>query len=148
MIPFKRILLCYDGTPEGRRALRSGASLAHQLGAETHLLSVVDSSWWSSGYDVLSSMAFEIDEEAARNVLSDGIERLSACGVNATGHFCVGDPVDRIATMADKLHADLIVIGHHHLGPFARWWTGERHAQLLDRVGCGILFEVAPDSAA
>ena len=146
MIPFKRILLCYDGTPEGRRALRSGAALAQQLDAETHLLSVIDFSWWASGYDVLSSMAFDIDEQAAREVLNDGIERLSACGINATGHFCVGDRVDRIATMAERLGADLIVIGHHHLGPFARWWTGERHAQLLDRVGCGILFEVSADN--
>ncbi|AXF06374.1 universal stress protein [Paraburkholderia hospita] len=72
MTPFDRILLCYDGTPEGRQALRCGAALARELQAETHLLAVVDSSWWTSGYDVLSSMAFEMDEDAARSILEEG----------------------------------------------------------------------------
>ena len=34
------MLLCYDSTLEGRRALLQGAELAQALGAETHLLAV------------------------------------------------------------------------------------------------------------
>ncbi|CAN7800734.1 universal stress protein [Paraburkholderia hospita] len=143
MTPFNRMLLCYDGTPEGRQALRCGAALARELQAETHLLAVVDSSWWTSGYDVLSSMAFEMDEDAARSILEEGTNRLSNCGLTVQGQYCVGDPIDRIATIAGNLRVDLIVIGHHRAGPFARWWTGERHAQLLDRVACGVLFEIS-----
>lgn len=37
MSAFGRILLCYDATREGRRALRHGASLAELMNAETHL---------------------------------------------------------------------------------------------------------------
>jgi nucleotide-binding universal stress UspA family protein len=143
MAPFDRILLCYHATPEGQRALRCGAALARQLQAETHLLAVMDGSWWTSGYDVLSAMAFELDEQAARDILRDGIDRLKACGVAATGHFSVGDTIDQIARTARTLHVDLIVIGHHPTGVFARWWNGERHALLLDRVPCGVLFEVS-----
>ncbi len=42
MASYQKILLCYDGTLEGRKALRCGADLALELKAETHLLSVVD----------------------------------------------------------------------------------------------------------
>lgn len=143
MVPFNRILLCYDATPEGRRALRCGAALARQLHAETHLLSILDFTWWSGGYDVLSTMKFDIDEEAAKEILRDGIEKLRAWGVTATEHFAVGSAVEEIPRLANSLKVDLIVIGHHPGGFFARWWTGENHALLLNRVSCGILFEVS-----
>ncbi len=78
MAPFDRILLCYDATPEGRLALRCGAALAQQLHAETHLLAIFDCTYWSSGVDVLSSMKFEVDEQAARETLRDGIDWLRA----------------------------------------------------------------------
>ncbi|MFM0732620.1 universal stress protein [Paraburkholderia sediminicola] len=143
MAPFNRILLCYDATPEGRLALRCGAALAQQLQAETHLLSFLDSTYWSSGFDVLSSINFEVDELAAKETLSEGIDRLQAWGVTATGHYSTGNAVDQICRLADSLKVDLIIIGHHPHGLFARWWTGENHALLLDRVSCGVLFEVA-----
>jgi nucleotide-binding universal stress UspA family protein len=38
---FKRVLLCYDGTEAGRRALRRGAELAILLGARVFVLSIV-----------------------------------------------------------------------------------------------------------
>jgi nucleotide-binding universal stress UspA family protein len=38
---YKRILLAYDGSVEGRTALREGALMAKQLGAEVFLLSVL-----------------------------------------------------------------------------------------------------------
>ena len=38
---YKRVLLAYDGSVEGRTALREGALLARQCGAEVFLLSVL-----------------------------------------------------------------------------------------------------------
>ena len=38
---FKRVLLCYDGTEVGRRALKRGAELAILIGARVHVLSIV-----------------------------------------------------------------------------------------------------------
>ncbi|OAJ56915.1 universal stress protein UspA [Paraburkholderia ginsengiterrae] len=143
LAPFSRILLCYDGTPEGQRALRCGAMLARQLQAETHLLSIMDTTCWSNGFGVLASASFEMDERDARKTLEEGIVRLHAWGVSAQGHFEVGSAVEHIARLAHAIHADLIVLGHQPQGVFARWWTGENHAGLLDRVPCRVLFEVA-----
>ena len=143
MSPFNRILLCYDTTPEGRTALRCGALLAKQLDAETHLLPVLDCSYWARGFDVLSAVNFDLDDQAAREILQEGVDKLREWDVIATGHLSVGNPVDQIPRLANSLKIDLIVIGRHHEGFFERWWTGENHALLLDRVSCGVLFEVA-----
>jgi nucleotide-binding universal stress UspA family protein len=40
---FKRVLLCYDGSVAGRRALFRGAELAILLNSEVHVLSIVQS---------------------------------------------------------------------------------------------------------
>ena len=142
MAPFNRILLCYDGTPEGRLALRCGSALARQLQAETHLLAILSFSWCSGGYDFFSTVKPDIDEGTAKEILQEGIEKLHAWGVTATGHFAVGSVVEEIARLANSLKVDLIVIGHHPEGFFARWWAGANHTSLLNRVSCGVLFEV------
>lgn len=143
LAPFSRILLCYDGTPEGQRALRCGAMLARQLHADTHLLSILDTTCWSTGFGVLASMNFDDDVDAANKALVDGINRLRGWEVVATGHVEVGNAVEHIVRLARSLRPDLIVVGHQPHGVFARWWTGENHASLLDRVSCRVLFEVA-----
>ncbi|MFL9932971.1 universal stress protein [Paraburkholderia sp. RL18-103-BIB-C] len=143
LAPFSRILLCCDGTPEGQRALSCGAMHARQLQAETHLLSILDTTCWSSGLAVLASMNFQIDEEEASKTLAEGIDKLRTWGLVATGHVEVGNAVEHIARWAQSIHAVLIVVGHQPQGVFARWWSGENHASLLDRVSCRVLFEVA-----
>ena len=40
---FKRVLLCYDGSAVGRRALKRGAELAILVGARVYVLSIVPS---------------------------------------------------------------------------------------------------------
>jgi nucleotide-binding universal stress UspA family protein len=92
--------------------------------------------------DFFSTVKPDIDEGTAKEILQEGIEKLHAWGVTATGHFAVGSVVEEIARLANSLKVDLIVIGHHPEGFFARWWTGENHTSLLNRVSCGVLFEV------
>lgn len=121
--------------------MRCGAALARQLQAETHLLSILDIGWSSGGYEMLSTMKFDIDEEAAKEILQDGIEKLDGWGVPAMGHFVVGSAVEEIPRLASALRADLIVIGHRPEGLFSRWWSGDNHALLLNRVSCGVLLK-------
>src|ERR1700712_5255178 len=143
MVPFKRILLCYDGTSEGRAALRCGGALVQLLHAEAHLLAILDCAYWARGFDVLSAMSFDLSEQAVQGVLREGVDKLRGLDVVATGHTLFGNPVEEIPRFADALKADLIVIGHRRESVFSRWWTGENHALLLDRVSCDVLFEVA-----
>ena len=41
---YRNILLCYDGTVEGREALKEGAEVALAMNAHTHLLAILRSS--------------------------------------------------------------------------------------------------------
>ncbi|MFL9868470.1 universal stress protein [Paraburkholderia fungorum] len=147
MSAFGRILLCYDATREGRRALRHGASLAEQLNAETHLLAILNTLAWTQGADVASAVPFDALEQSAREILRDGIETLAARGVIATPHFAIGDPLDHIPFFANELKADLVVVGHRRSGPVRRWWSGKNDRLLLDRVSCAVLVAMDPEHA-
>jgi nucleotide-binding universal stress UspA family protein len=147
MASYKKILLCYDGSREGRKALRCGADLALDLHAETHLLSVVDMrSTIAQSAGLLTDVACGRFEETAREILQEGVDWLTERGVHAQGHFAFGHPIDEIANLANELNADLVVVGHRCRTGLSRWWMGAGNTLLLDRVSCSIL--VACSSAA
>jgi nucleotide-binding universal stress UspA family protein len=147
MASYKKILLCYDGSREGRKALRCGADLALDLKAETHLLSVVDMrSTIAQSAGLLTDVACGRFEETAREILQEGVDWLTERGVRAQGHFAFGHPIDEIANLANELHVDLVVVGHRCRTGLSRWWMGAGNTPLLDRVSCSIL--VACSSAA
>jgi nucleotide-binding universal stress UspA family protein len=139
---FRRILLCYDTTREGRRALRVGADLAQQLGAETHLLAVRDNTYLLVGYDVLVAEAADIEEQVAKDILQEGVQKLEARGMVATGHYAVGNPIEQIPLFANRYNVDLIVVGHKPCGKLARWWSGPGNGLLLDKVKCSVLVAI------
>lgn len=143
MSSFKRIPLCYDATPEGQAALGCGATLAKQLRADAHLVAIFNCARWTRGFDVLSSVSFDVDEKSARAILQKGVDRLREWDITATQHLMTGNPADEIPRLANSLKVDLIVIGHHHENFLTRWWGGESQALLLDQVPCDVLFKSA-----
>ena len=145
MASYRKILLCYDGSREGRKALRDGANLALDLKAETHVLAVVDMrSSIAQSAGLLTDMACGRFEDAARDILREGVEWLTERGVPAQGHFAFGHPIDEIAGLAQSLQVDLVVVGHRCRTGLARWWMGSGNTPLMDRVYCSILVAVSP----
>jgi nucleotide-binding universal stress UspA family protein len=145
MASYRKILLCYDGSREGRKALRDGANLALDLKAETHVLAVVDMrSSIAQSAGLLTDMACGRFEDAARDILREGVEWLTERGVPAQGHFAFGHPIDEIAGLAQSLQVDLVVVGHRCRTGLARWWMGSGNTPLMDRVSCSILVAVSP----
>ncbi|MFM0206964.1 universal stress protein [Paraburkholderia sediminicola] len=139
MSSFGRVLLCYDATREGQQALREAAALVEELTVETHVLSILSHSVWVQGADITSAVPLDIVEKAARDLLQEGLSKLAARGIRATGHFVIGEPLDQIPLFAKDLNVDLIVVGHRHATRLARWWAGNNDGRLLDRVSCSVL---------
>jgi nucleotide-binding universal stress UspA family protein len=148
MPTFNRVLLCYDGTREGQHALKDAASLVQELNAEVHVLSVPGNSAWAQGADITSAVPVDLVTESARSLLEEGLKKLAARGIRATGHFAIGDPLDQIPFFANNLKVDLIVVGHHRTSRLARWWSGKNDGLLLDRVSCSVLVTMGPETDA
>ena len=121
---YKKVLLAYDGSIEGRRALREGARIAQFCNAEVFLLAVVE---LSAGTGTLEGgLAFPVTEqvEIFKNILAEGVERLKAMGFSPTARLGMGGAGREIAGVAEEIGANLVVIGHRPDGPLARWPDG------------------------
>ena len=136
---YKTILLCYDGTAEGRKALREGATLARLMTSDTHLLAICRDLVAASPPEGMGPTLVESEENAARSLLNDGVRKLIELGIKAQGALVIGDPLVHIPAFAAKIGADLIVIGHRPRGRLARWWSESPQPILLNRVSCSIL---------
>jgi nucleotide-binding universal stress UspA family protein len=138
---YRKILLAYNGSQEGKRALFECADLASFLQAETHLLAVASmppSLFLTEGF--VPEELLEEEKKRTQAVLDEGIRGLRERGFNATGHLAVGEPVEEICRLAKSLNVDLVMLGHNQNTSFAaRWWKGSVGASLLDYAPCSIL---------
>jgi nucleotide-binding universal stress UspA family protein len=138
---YRKILLAYNGSQDGKRALLECADLAGFLGAETHLLAVASmppSLFLTEGF--VPEELLEEEKKRTQSVLDEGIRTLRERGFNATGQLAVGEPVEEVVRLAKSLGVDLIVVGHNQHSSFAaRWWKGSVGATLLDHAPCSIL---------
>lgn len=65
---------------------------------------------------------------------------LAEAGLRVTSHLEVGEPVDVIGSLAQKLNAELVIVGHSKNKSWAsRWWRGSTNAMLIERVQCSLL---------
>ena len=107
---YKRILLAYDGSVEGRTALREGALLARQCGAEVFLLSVlVDPGTFALTEVALAGASVRLENDSIE-VLNEGVARLRALGFDPVAKLVRGEPAKEIGTYAREIEADLIVV--------------------------------------
>jgi nucleotide-binding universal stress UspA family protein len=136
---YKRILLAYDGSVEGRTALREGALLARQCGAQVFLLSVLVDTGTLLLADVADAGASVQMEDAFMEVLNEGVARLRQLGFDPVAKLVRGEPAEEIGTYASQIGADLIVVGHRRQSTFDRWWSGPRGAYLIDYTDCSLL---------
>lgn len=140
---YKRILMAYDGSQSGQKALLDCREIAQWSQASLTLIAVMPPQRQlvaAEGYIYEKSV---IDEERARyqGILNDGLARLIDSGHEASGgEVLYGETVDEIANYAKQIEADLIVVGHKHLeGWAARWWRGSVSKSLIELAPCSVL---------
>lgn len=139
---YQRILLAYDGSESGQKALLDCQDLAQWAQSELALVAVLPlhMDLMGMGSGVYDGNLMEQEKLALQAVLAEGVRRLSAAGHVATGEVLVGETVDEITKQAQKISADLIVVGHRHLDSWAaRWWRGSVSKALIEHAPCSVL---------
>jgi nucleotide-binding universal stress UspA family protein len=127
---YKKVLLAYDGSIEGRRALREGARIAQLCGAEVFLLAVVEVSADTGIFE--GGFATSVTEK----ILGEGVEQLKAMGFSPTARLGIGEAGRVIVGVAEEIGANLVVVGHRPHGRLARWWFGSVGTYLLKNLRC------------
>ena len=136
---YQSILLCYDGTAEGRRALRHGADVAIAMKSRAYLLAICRNMLATSVPEGVTPELVNCEQSTASQLLTEGVQWLKDHGVPAEGQLAFGNPMVHIPEVAKRIGADLIVVGHRYRTRLAKWWSEEEEATLLTKVTCSIL---------
>jgi len=140
MAPYRKILVAYNGAPESRAALDEAVRLASDEGVQVHVAAVMNTAAYLVAGEYVPEMTLAAGRDELESDVRDAEARLKALGLNVQSHLVVGEPVDVIARLVEKLGVDLLILGHTRGKSFAmRWWRGSVDKMLIDRVRCSIL---------
>jgi len=124
---YKKVLLAYDRSIEGRRALREGTRIAQLCGAEVFLLAVAEVSAGTVGLEGGFVIPVTEQVEIYNQILAEGVERLKAMGFSPTAKLSTGEAGREIAKVAADIGANLVVVGHRPDGLLARCSARSEH---------------------
>ena len=142
---YKKILLAYDGSDAGQKALLDCRDVAQWSQSELHLVAVMPSAMSFVGLEggVYDMELEEREKKKHQAVLDDGLRRLSEAGYAPRGEVLVGEAIDEITKYARKIEANLIIVGHKHLDSWAaRWWRGSVSKSLIEHAPCSVLVSI------
>lgn len=136
----KTIVLATDGSEDAALAAQAAGSLASRTGASLHIVHA----WYpiypmAYPYPLPESYLTEY-EDAARATLTEAVEQVKQQnGVEVETHLVMGRPADEIVEQAQKLGADLLVLGSRGMGPIERLVIGSVAESVLHHAPCPVL---------
>jgi len=143
----RRILVGYDGSDGGRRALDRAIAEARESRAHITVLSVVN---LPLDLDVPRNFG-TLDDispgeggplSAPPDVvahLNDARERLAAAGIDPELMWAAGEPGQAIVDAARRIRAHVIVLGEHHHGFLSGLFGGDVDAAVQREAGCEVI---------
>lgn len=142
---YKHIILAYDGSASGQKALLEIKELAHWGQPHLTLVAVVptpmDVGSMEMGYYASTNTA-AVEEQLNRQ-LSEGVAALKTMGFTAHGELIKGEVIRALSDYAEHKSADLLVVGHQHeKNLLRRWWSGSTAKALVDESPCNVLIVV------
>jgi nucleotide-binding universal stress UspA family protein len=136
-----RVLVPLDGSKHAEEILDPAGRLADQLGAELHLLRVVEPLpavvRSTAPHSVGSLGSGELAE--ARDYLARVLDRVRRTGMVVTARAVVGNPPASIAAAACEADVDLIAMATHGRGGLMRLIMGSVAAATLQRASVPLL---------
>jgi nucleotide-binding universal stress UspA family protein len=133
----KSILVPIDFSESSVRALRHAAGLAERDGAELTLLNVVEEPQSVRAMDAVDRQRRE--EQSRARQLQQLAERELPARQTVKIEVLEGDPPQEIVRLANRQHADLIVLGLGRWRGLRRWLHGRIAARISREACCPVL---------
>ena len=137
---YKKIVLAYDFSDSGRRALERAVSMAGLFDASLHLVHVVEYMVpMDTSFGSVSPFEVDLTDElvkAAKIRMAHVVEKIQ--GLKAHWRVELGSPKVEIIRVAEEIKADLIVVGshgRHGLGVI----LGSTPASIVNHAPCDVL---------
>ncbi len=146
---YRRIILAYDGSSSGQKALLGMKDLGQWQQAKITLVAVMPVAEMEVGaveMGYLGHVSTPALENELRAILKEGVQTLTTLGFVADGALLKDETIGAITSYAREQQADLIVVGHkHEKSLLRRWWSGSTAKSLVEESPCNVLVRVSSD---
>ena len=144
MALFNRIVVGTDGSESAAEAVRQAVELAGLTGARLDVVSAyepvpnrrVESEVAQAPGDVAHEFG---PREEATFALDSAVGAATAAGIEVTPHAMDGDPADAILDVAEKVGADLIVVGNKGMTGARRSLPGSVPNKVSHHSPCSVI---------
>jgi nucleotide-binding universal stress UspA family protein len=132
----EKVLLATDGSKDAALAARAAVDVCEGTGAELHVVHV----WYSVPTARLRPFMRAELKKLGQEILDEGVKRVEESGGRlADAHLVEGRAADEILDLAERVGADLVVIGSRGLGPVGRIALGSVSEAVLLHSRCPVL---------
>ena len=134
------ILFATDGSSDAALAGQAAADISRKTGAQLHVVHV----WTDVPPPAYPALVFDDysrqAEEEARKLLRRQVWNAQVAGGSVAGHHLrEGRPAEEIMFLAERLEADLVVVGRRGVGRIKRMITGSVSEGVVHRASCPVL---------
>jgi nucleotide-binding universal stress UspA family protein len=138
----KTIVVGVDGSDQARHAAALAVSMARCTGAEIHLMTVVrpPEGWWGIvGSPPTSTALGKTLIDAKQEILDTMLADLDLSGVEFQTIEDIGDPARMLVEYADKIGADLLIVGKRGAGLIERMVLGSVANRVVHDAPCPVV---------
>jgi nucleotide-binding universal stress UspA family protein len=143
----RRILVGYDGSDGGKRALDRAIAEAHDSHGQVTVLSVAN---MPLDLDVPRNFGTldDISDDEGRALppppdvvahLTEARDRLASAGLEANLTWTAGEPGAAILETAKEMRAQVIILGEHHHGMLGNLFGADVDAEVQREAGCDVI---------
>lgn len=138
--PYKKVLVATDFSEQATRAVERAVDLAQHYGAVLHVVHV-----WEipvTAYGPMGVTTIDLStpiEEAAKSLLDTAIAGLRARGIQVESTLTQGVAWDGVVSLAERIGADLIIVGTHGRTGVRRVLMGSVAERVVRHAACSVL---------
>jgi nucleotide-binding universal stress UspA family protein len=137
-MPYQVIVVGTDGSGRAGVAVHKAFELAQLTGATVHAVNVMHT---SAAFEDPHSAQLVMDElrDHAEGIKEHVTDEARRNGVTLEFHSSVGEPAEALIELAEKLHADLVVVGNRGMSGMKRFVLGSVPNRVSHKCPCSVL---------
>jgi nucleotide-binding universal stress UspA family protein len=135
---YKNIVVAVDGSEFSHRALAHAKALAERFRAALRIVHIFPHTSDLLGYEDFEKL-FSRRKAAGQAVLDEAHQQLGETSFNVSEELQEGPEAESIVAIAEKVQADLIVIGTRGLSPLKGLVLGSVSLKVIHYAACAVM---------
>jgi nucleotide-binding universal stress UspA family protein len=137
---YSSIVVGTDGSQTAQRAVDEAARLAQAVGGHLHIVSAYTPAVGRiSGAPAGAAKVWAMGpDHEVESLIQEALSKIRESGVEAKSHAVEGDPTDALLEVAERVNADLIVVGNRGMHGMGRV-LGSVPNKISHRAHCSVL---------